>query len=144
MLSICKATGSGLTPSAVATVTGAASSAESKAGAAKTAAEQASADVAEIKDALTVTLKSSNGSEQKETLTGKKTVEFVIGKLAKLSTSVAGFLDRLAKSEKKQEELEAGLNQLRAETEGTLELYMQVLQMNGLLPSQNDNQEGEQ
>ncbi len=128
----------------VAKVTGAASSAESKAEAAKAAAEQASGDVAEIKDALTITLKATNGGEQKETLTGKKTVEFVLGKLAKLSTSVAGFVDRLAKSEKKQEELEASLTQLRAETEGTLELYMGVLQMNGLLPSQDDNQEGEQ
>jgi chromosome segregation ATPase len=126
----------------VAKVTGDASAAKKTADEAKTAADRASADVSEIKGALTATLKSSNGSEEKETLTGKKTVEFVIGKLAKLSTSVAGFLDRLAKSEKKQEELEAGLNQLRSETEGTLELYMGVLQMNGLLPSQDDNTEG--
>jgi chromosome segregation ATPase len=126
----------------VAKVTGDAGAAKTTATAAKAAAEQASSDVAEIKDALTVTLKAPNGSEQKETLTGKKTVEFMIGKLAKLSTSVAGFLDRLAKSERKQEELEAAITQLRSETEGTLELYMGVLQMNGLLPSQDDNTEG--
>jgi hypothetical protein len=126
----------------VAKVTGDASAAKTAAGLAKTAAEKASSDVAEISDALTVTLKAANGGEQKETLTGKKTVEFVIGKLAKLSTSVAGFLDRIAKSEKKQEELEAAVNQLREETEGTLGMYMQVLQMNGLLPSQDNDTEG--
>lgn len=128
----------------VAKVTGDASEARSAATSAKAAAEKASSDVAEITEALTVRLKAANGGEQPETLTGKKTVEYVIGKLAKLSTSVAGFVDRLARSEKKQEELEAAIAQLRSETEGTLELYMGVLQMNGLLPSQDDNQEGEQ
>ncbi len=128
----------------VARVTGDASAAKTSAGEAKAAAENASAGVAEITDALTITLKATNGSEERETFTGKKTVELVLGKLAKLSTSVAGFLDRLAKSERKQEELEAAVNQLRSDTEGALELYMGVLQMNGLLPSQDDNTEGGQ
>jgi chromosome segregation ATPase len=88
-------------------VSTAAEEAKSTAGSAKSTAEGAAKQIAALVNALKIKVNGKGGAEPKE-LEGAGTIAFIIKAVADAQSSVAGFLQRVAKVERKQGELEAG------------------------------------